>query len=71
MNYKHATMACAFIVTTACLLWTPAASSAIATIEADNIQDNTVAEGDFPDNSSGACDSIFAGKRTTASPGGR
>ena len=37
------------------------AFGAIATIEATNIQDNTVAEGDFPDNSSGACDSIFAG----------
>ncbi|MGB5715963.1 MAG: DNRLRE domain-containing protein, partial [Gammaproteobacteria bacterium] len=37
------------------------AFGAIATIEAINIQDNTVAEGDFPDNSSGACDSIFAG----------
>ncbi len=35
-------------------------SAAIATIDAVNIQDNTVAE-DFPDNSSGACDSIFAG----------
>jgi len=34
--------------------------AAIATIDAANIQDNTVAE-DFPDNSSGACDSIFAG----------
>jgi len=31
-----------------------------ATIEAVNIQDNTVAE-DFPDNSSGACDSIYVG----------
>ena len=37
------------------------AYGAIATIDAANIQDNTVAEGDFPDNSSGACDSIFAG----------
>ena len=37
------------------------AFAAIATIEAVNIQDNTIAEGDFPDNSSGACDSIFAG----------
>ena len=36
------------------------AYAAIATIDAANIQDNTVAE-DFPDNSSGACDSIFAG----------
>ena len=34
--------------------------AAIATIDAINIQDNTVAE-DFPDNSSGTCDSIFAG----------
>ncbi len=37
------------------------AFGAIATIDATNIQDNTVAEGDLPDNSSGACDSIFAG----------
>ena len=37
------------------------AMAAIATIDAVNIQDNTVAEGDFPDNSSGTCDSIFAG----------
>ena len=35
-------------------------SAAIATIDAVNIQDNTVAE-ELPDNSSGACDSIFAG----------
>jgi len=35
--------------------------SAVATIEAEYIQDNTIAEGDFPDNSSGACDSIFVG----------
>ena len=44
------------------LLWlmSTSAGSAIATIEAEDIQDNTVAE-DFPDNSSGACDSIFAG----------
>jgi spore coat protein A len=36
------------------------AFAAIATIDAANIQDNTVAE-DLPVNSSGACDSIFAG----------
>ena len=37
------------------------AYGAIATIEAANIQDTTIAEGDFPDNSSGACDSLFVG----------
>ena len=66
MNSKHFVTICAVIVTTASLLWTPAASAAIATIEAVNIQDNTVAEGDFPDNSSGACDSIFAGDTDNA-----
>ena len=34
--------------------------SATATIEAEYIQDNTIAE-ELPNNSSGACDSIFAG----------
>ncbi|MDX1698000.1 MAG: DNRLRE domain-containing protein, partial [Thiohalobacterales bacterium] len=42
------------------LLLAPPAWSAIATIDAVNIQDNTVAE-ELADNSSGACDSIFAG----------
>jgi spore coat protein A len=40
--------------------WAPEANAATATISPLNIQDNTLAE-DFPDNSSGACDSIFAG----------
>lgn len=41
-------------------LWSPEANAATATISPINVQDNTLAE-DFPDNSSGACDSIFAG----------
>ena len=61
MKRRHFASICAVIVTTVSLLWTSAAYAAIATIEATNIQDNTIAEGDFPDNSSGACDSIFAG----------
>jgi spore coat protein A len=41
-------------------LWSPEVNAATATINPLNIEDNTLAE-DFPDNSSGACDSIFAG----------
>ena len=41
-------------------LWAPAVNAATATISPINIEDNTLAA-DFPDNSSGGCDSIFAG----------
>jgi spore coat protein A len=46
---------CFAVVLLACM---PSAIAAIATINPS--QDNTVAE-DFPDNSSGACDSVFSG----------
>ena len=41
-------------------LWAPEVHAATATINPLNIADNTLAE-ELPDNSSGACDSIFAG----------
>jgi len=42
------------------LLWAPELHAATATINPLNIADNTLAE-ELPDNSSGTCDSIFAG----------
>ncbi|MHC4092974.1 MAG: DNRLRE domain-containing protein, partial [Planctomycetota bacterium] len=56
----------AVAVGTLVALWGTAASAATANIPP--IMDNTVAE-DFPDNSSGACDSLFAG--TTDIPAAR
>jgi spore coat protein A len=46
-------------------LWAPQVHAATATIISDNIEDTTLAE-DFPDNSSGGCDSIYAGNTDNA-----
>jgi len=47
-----------WVITSSCLLWAPGAFAAIVTINPS--QDNTLAQ-ELPDNSSGACDSIFSG----------
>jgi spore coat protein A len=58
MNRIHFAAVFVRVVTITCLLWAPGALAATATIFPS--QDNTVAQ-ELPDNSSGACNSIFSG----------
>jgi len=58
MISRLVTSTCVSMVAAATLLWAQSTLAAIAVINPS--QDNTVAE-DFPDNSSGACDSIYSG----------